>query len=787
MIQHVEAATKKMFVKVNRFKYYLLYALLIAACLTIIQCVSHKPLKTGVVSNVNQNSVKAAIDTPDFSRSDVLTPKQSMARMQLEPGYEVKLVAAEPLIVAPVAINFDNSGRLWAVEMTGYMPDTAGNGEDAPTGKIVILNDDNGDGVYDRRTVFVDSLRLPRALCFINGGVLVAEPPRLWFYPIEGDKPGKRTLVDPKYTEDGNVEHQPNGLLRAMDNWIYNAKSSKRYRFKDGKWLIERTHFRGQWGISQDDYGRLYYNDNSSNVIGDYFLPGFGYGNADQQNVTGYAERVVADNRVYPARPTPGVNRGYTKGTLDEQLRLRNFTAACAPLVYRGGVFNDGTISAFVAEPSANLIKRNLIGYSGNITRGRQAYIGREFLASTDERFRPVNLNDGPDGALYITDMYRGIIQHKTYLTEYLKNEIIKRRLSQPLNCGRIYKVIPKGNSAKFVAIPAEPEKLVDLLGHTNGWVRDRAQQTITDKKLLAAVPYLQQALAGSNQLKTIHALWTLEGLNALNAERLIPYISSTDAWLRVEAISIVPSVVNKASYKSYLSALQRLVQNRDEVTAPYIAYLYPVLSRYDKPGADKLLQQLATLYPQNKYVADAIISNLSGREAQFTSVVKDTATVFFKRLSKIVNNRKSRLLNNDPLKLKKEFPRGATIFSTTCQTCHGADGNGIKGLAPPFNRSQWVTGDKRKLIGIVLNGLTGPVEVNDHLYKAPEINGDMPGIGGAKEISDADIAQLLSFLRRSWQNKASAVTVKEVITVRSQLKERNSAFTVEELEKVFP
>ncbi|MCD8739144.1 c-type cytochrome [Mucilaginibacter roseus] len=710
-----------------------------------------------------------------------------MARMQLEPGYEVNLVAAEPLVVAPVAINFDNGGRLWAVEMTGYMPDTAGRGEDAPTGKIVILDDDNRDGVYDRRTVFIDSLRLPRALCFINGGVLVAEPPRLWFYPIENDKPGKRTLVDPKYTEDGNVEHQPNGLLRAIDNWIYNAKSSKRYRFKDGKWLIERTHFRGQWGISQDNYGRLYYNDNSSNVIGDFFLPGFGYGNLDQQNVAGYSERMVADNRVYPARPTPGVNRGYTKGTLDEKLRLRNFTAACAPLVYRGGLLKDSLQSVFVAEPSANLIKRNQIQPSGNVTRGRQAYTGHEFLASTDERFRPVNLNDGPDGALYVTDMYRGIIQHKTYLTEYLKNEIVKRQLSQPLNCGRIYKVIPKNFNTKVISIPTEPDKLVELLGNANGWVRDRAQQTIVDQKMLAAVPYLQQALAGSDHLKTIHALWTLEGLNALNSEQLIPFLSSTNAWLRVEALGIVPSVVNKASYKTYSSVLQRIVQNPDEVTAPYIAYLYPVLSRYDKPGANKLLKQLATLYPQNKYVADAVISNLSGREAQFTSVLNDTAAVFVKRLNKVINNRKSRLLNNDPVKLKKEFPRGAAIFSTTCQTCHGGDGNGIKGLAPPFNKSQWVTGDKRKLIGIVLNGLTGPVEVNDHLYKAPEINGDMPGIGGSKEISDEDIAQLLSFLRRSWQNKASAVTVKEVSTVRSQLKERSSAFTIEELEKVFP
>jgi hypothetical protein len=171
---------------------------------------------------------------------------------------------------------------------------------------------------------------------------LIAEPPNLWYYEIAGDKPVKKILVDDKYAEGGNVQHQANGLLRAMDNWIYNAKSAKRYRKNGNKWTVEQTHFRGQWGISQDNYGRLFYNTNSDNILGDYFAPGFGSKNKHQRAVKGFNEKIVADTRVYPARPTPGVNRGYMKGILDDSLRLVNFTAACGPVIYRGDLFDSG-------------------------------------------------------------------------------------------------------------------------------------------------------------------------------------------------------------------------------------------------------------------------------------------------------------------------------------------------------------------------------------------------------------------------------------------------------------
>ncbi|WP_232065008.1 DUF7133 domain-containing protein [Rhodocytophaga rosea] len=724
----------------------------------------------------------------DFSSSPVLSPQQSMEQMQVEDGFEVKLVASEPLVSSPVALTFDGKGRIWVIEMNGYMPDTIGTGEEVPSGKIVILEDTNKDGVADERKVFLDSLVLPRALCLIEDGILVAEPPRLWYYPINNDKPGKRVLVDEAYTDGGNVEHQPNGLLRAMDNWIYNSKSSKRYRKRGDTWQIERTHFRGQWGISQDNYGRLYYNTNSENVLGDYFSPGLGAYNKNQRSVAGFNKKIVADNKVYPARPTPGVNRGYMKDVLDDSLHLVNFTAACGTLVYRGDLFGPAYGSAvFVAEPSANLIKRNSISEQGYIIQGRQAYKGKEFLTSLDERFRPVNLYNAPDGALYIVDMYRGIIQHKTYLTTYLKQEIAKRQLTEPLNCGRIYKVVPKGKKEQRGPLPDQPTWFVTLLGHPNGWVRDYAQQRLIDGKYKEVIPALKQSLKETtNPLQTIHALWTLEGLDALQTEEVVALLQQTMWPIRMQALSVLPSLINKTNYTQYLPVMERMVEQKDTLAAPYIAFLIHYIESIERNAANKLVKKVVKQYPDDIYVADAVISNVEDRESVFLkelpALVSDTNLAIYTQTNRVITQIQNAQARRNPEALKKEFPKGAVMFTSICQTCHGPDGNGVQSLGPPLNQSEWVTGNKEKLISIVLYGLTGPVEVRGRLYKAPEINGDMPGIGYNKELTNEEVAQLLSFIRKSWQNNADKVTVEEVAKIRQKLNTRQNAFTVEEL-----
>lgn len=767
--------------------------LLLAFSCILLYCKTNKQPQQASTSTSNPSGTVAPVTIekspevkkPDFSESPVLSPRESMAKMRLQPGFNIELVAAEPLVGTPVTLSFDKKGRMWVVEMVGYMPDTVGTGEDVPNGKIVILEDKDKDGVAETRTVFLDSLVLPRAICLIENGILVAETPNLWFYEIVNDKPVKRTLVDPEYAVGGNVEHQPNGLLRALDNWIYNAKSTKRYRKDGNKWLIETTHFRGQWGISQDNQGRLYYNNNSANVIGDFFLPGFGAGNANIRDVAGFNERIVKSNRVYPIRPTPGVNRGYMKGVLDDSLRLVNFTAACGPMVYRGGLFEENNV--FVPEPSANLIKRNIFSEAGNFTGGRQFYDKKEFLASTDERFRPVSLNNSPDGAIYVTDMYRGIIQHKTYLTTYLKGEIGKRELTQPLNCGRIYKITPEGYQPKSINLPDDPTQLVALLGDKNGWIRDYAQHTLVDQKAISAVPALKQLLKEStNELARIHALWTLEGLKQLKTANVLALLQSSSWNIRRQAFGVSASVMTISSYKQYTAAFDQLIAQNDTLAIPYVTFLMSTVGKFDKAKATSTLQKISKKYPDNRIIVDAIVSNLHDRETIFqktiASALPDTSLLIRKRLKSAidyVNNTKN---SPDPAVLAKQFPKGVALYQSICQTCHGIDGNGVKSLAPPLNQSEWVTGDKTKLISIVLFGLTGPVIVNKHLYQSPEINGDMPGIGYDPDMPNEDISQLLSFIRRSWKNRADVVEKEEVDTVRKQLSKRQKAFTADEL-----
>jgi glucose/arabinose dehydrogenase len=191
-------------------------------------------------------------------------------KYKIADGFDVQLVAREPLLEAPVAMDFDNKGRMWVVEMRGYMNNLSGTKEDIPNSRISILEDSDSDGVADHSKVFLDSLVLPRGLAHVYGGLLYVVPPDLWFVEINNDHPGKKTLVDSMYAAGGNPEHQPNGLMMGIDNWIYNANSNKRYQMKNGKWIIEPTSYRGQYGISQDNYGRLYYNSNETQLIGDY-------------------------------------------------------------------------------------------------------------------------------------------------------------------------------------------------------------------------------------------------------------------------------------------------------------------------------------------------------------------------------------------------------------------------------------------------------------------------------------------------------------------------------------
>ena len=374
---------------------------------------------------------------PASKTSPVLSPAEALKSFVLPPGYRLELVASEPLIQDPVFIDWDPDGRMWAVEMPGYMLDITASRELEPVGRIVVFEDTNADGKMDKRTVFADGLVLARALKVLDRGVLVGEPPNLWLMrDTNGDlKMDSRELVTDTYgRRDANVEHNANGLFWAMDNRLYTSETDMYVRLRNGKFEVNKTLSRGQWGLSQDDAGRIYRNTNSSALYVDVVPTPYFTRNPTMLRTRGSYEFLGQDgtdiNITWPIHPTSGVNRGYQAGVLREDGSLASFTAVAAPTIYRGDRLPaELSGNAFVAEPSGNLVSRIIIDDDGKGLRGRKAYARGEFIVSTDERFRPVYLSSAPDGTLYVVDLYRGIIQHKGYITEYLHDQI---RVAEP-------------------------------------------------------------------------------------------------------------------------------------------------------------------------------------------------------------------------------------------------------------------------------------------------------------------------------------------------------------------
>ena len=322
------------------------------------------------------------IPAAEIPPSAVLSAEQALADFEVEPGFRVELVAAEPDVVAPVAMSFDGNGAIWVVEMRGYMPDVNATGEDQPVGTVRVLRDLDSDGSYETTSTFLDGLVMPRAIAIVDGGILLAEPPNLWYVENDNYLAGERMLVDSAYAVGGNVEHQPNGLLQAIDNWIYSAKSDVRYRFRDGSWVKEETEYRGQWGLSQDDYGRLFYNHNSATLQGDNVPPNTFPSNPNHEATHRNIGASKASNRVYPRRINPGVNRAYRKATLGDDGKLFTVTGTCGPVIYRGTSFPESHYgNAFVMEPTGNVVMRVVLRDENGVVSGQEPYVGREFLS----------------------------------------------------------------------------------------------------------------------------------------------------------------------------------------------------------------------------------------------------------------------------------------------------------------------------------------------------------------------------------------------------------------------
>ena len=554
------------------------------------------------------------------------TAQEELKSFQVAPGFRVELVAGDPLVQDPVAMQIGPDGRIWVVELRGFMADLDGVKEAEPVGDVVVLEDTDGDGIMDKRTVFQAGLVMPRALMLVGDGVLIGAPPHLWFCRDnngDGVADEKQELAnnfgmqsDPMRPEVANPEQAPNSLLWGSDNWIYAAHWTRKFRFSGGQWTSGNATFRGQWGLSQDNDGRLFYNSNQDPLRVDILPSHYTGRNPNHPRCEGVNVQVYSDQLVWPTRVNPGVNRGYRDGILRENYRLKEFTAACAPCIYRGGLFPaefDG--NAFICEPAGNLIKREIITEKNGTMVCKEAYDQHEFLASTDERFRPVNLYTGPDGALYVTDLYHGVLQHRESFTTYLRQYIEERGLDNPQHLGRIWRVVPESKSlgVKPQLHRQNPAQWVAHLSHTNSWWRETAQRLLVERNDTAVVPALQAvALHGESALGRMHALWTLDGMNRLEPDIALAALKDDSTHVRAAAVRVCEGFLKREHRAKVLPHLIAMINE----SAPLVQQqLVLTLSEDADKLTDHAIAELVRKAASTAFIQDAALSGLAGRE----------------------------------------------------------------------------------------------------------------------------------------------------------------------------
>jgi mono/diheme cytochrome c family protein/glucose/arabinose dehydrogenase len=564
---------------------------------------------------------------PVIADEGPLAPDEALKSFKIARGFRVELVASEPLVDHPVAIDHDADGRIWVVEMPSYMKDADASGLTAPTGRVVVLTDANGDGKPDTRTVFLDGLVLPRAVKVIGKGALVGEPPHLWYCPDEdGDlKADKKVAVASDYfLRADNPELGPNTPLWALDNWIYQAAYSSRLRWERGTFRREGDLEKGQWGITQDDFGRLFYNVSYDQLRGDLVPAHYYLRNPSSATRSGIDHPIATDQTIWPARPTPDVNDGGKPDKVRPDGTLREFSAACGPLIYRGDAwpaeFNG---NAFVCEPAANLVKRNVLKENGLLLEAKPAYQGTEFLSSTDGWFRPVGLANAPDGTLHVVDMYKAIILYKPFMTDHMKKQVAQRA-DPPRPLGRIWRIV---HAARRPALPPKASalptpQLVAALQHPSGWWRDTAQSLLVERQDAAAAAPLKQiaANAQSPRVSRLHALWTLEGLGALDEATVLAALRDADRKIRAAGVRLAEPLLRSQPGGAAERELVALAADKQREVRVQVAF-----SLGEGTSAATRAAQLALMKsaPGDIFLVDAVLSGLHGREVEVLDALR--------------------------------------------------------------------------------------------------------------------------------------------------------------------
>jgi len=703
-----------------------------------------------------------------------LSPEESMKTMYLPKGYHLELVASEPMIKDPVAITWDGNGRMYVAEMLTYMKDADATGEQKPWSRIILLEDTNNDGKMDKSTVFIDSLLLPRMMQSVGNELLVNETNSITitsYTDTNGD--GKADLKkvlykDDKYVaSDANMEHQRSGLDWNLDNWMYMTYEPVRFRYTNGTLRVDTipSGVNGQWGLTHDNYGRLFFSSagGETPVLGFQINPIYGRLDFPDQFSPEF-------QGVWPIMATPDVQGGNPR--LRPNNTLNHFTASCGQSIFRGDRLPKNFVGDYiVCEPVGRIVRRARVFNIKGKTFLKNAYDSMEFISSSDMNFRPVNSATGPDGNLYIVDMYRGIIQQGNWTKpgSFLRNKIDSLGLAKNIGRGRIYRIVYDGmkRGTKPNMLNESTTTLLKYLGHPNGWWRDNAQKLIIARDDKSVVPALKAIATGekgvsandTNYLVRIHALWTLEGLDAIDKEVLSQALHDNNAQVRRSAVWISEPYLKKID-----------TQMIDEVA-----------KLKDDESYDVRVQVLESMYSSNSDKAKAVVKEIVAQNANNEMLVATKEALDKNEMVKELSGRLVNMAPND----KRTILGGAMIFRSLCANCHGADGKGLAiggsaMAAPPLVGAAPLNfSEKNTAIRILLNGLTGSVGGKTY-------SGGMPAMASN---SNGWIASVLSYARYEFGNKSRdkgghspIVKPEDIKKMREEYKARNKAWTLDEL-----
>ena len=550
-----------------------------------------------------------------------LSPADAMKTFSMPPGYHLQLVASEPLVKDPILMEFDGDGRMWVLEMHGFSINDHMDNSFEPVNELVILEDTNHDGVYDKRTVFLDKLIMPRAFKILDKNcALVGEPPNLLkACDTNGDlKADTRELLNKTFSTQGVVEHGANGLYWGMDNNLYVAEHTWNARYTTGKLEILPSLSRGQWGVTQDNGGRIYRDVNTDPLYVDYVLPQYFVRNPNVVRTSGLYESLVkqADTLIWPTHPTKGVNRGYRPETFRPDGSADYYQGVSSPLIYRGDALpKELSNQAVVVDGPTNIV--HLLNLKDDGTGRLSAtdyYKKGEFLASTDVRFRPVALAPGWDGSFYIVDMYRGVSQDGPLQTDYLRDYYGKRELARGINYGRIYRVVHDGMPARTMPQMGHetPAQLVAHLSSPDGWWRDTAQQLIVQRGDKSVVPALSTLAASSpTGYMRLQALWTLDGLGAVEPAMVLRALNDKSPDVRAGALRLAEHWL--ATSKPMQAAVLKKIDDPNWFVRRQLA-----ASIGEMPAEARLAPAAAILqkYGSDPITVDATVSGLAGQES---------------------------------------------------------------------------------------------------------------------------------------------------------------------------